>query len=641
MARTSAATLEARGVTLGYGGAHAAPIVRDVSLAFPPGRISVIVGANGCGKSTLLRGLSRLLRPMTGEVLLDGEDVHAMAPRALAQRLALLPQSPTAPSDITVRQLVEFGRHPYRGLLSRGDQDDRAAVAAALEATGLEPLADRPVAELSGGQRQRAWIAMSLAQQTDVLLLDEPTTYLDLAHQLDVLQTVWDLNAREGTTVVMVLHDLNLAARYGHHLVAMKDGRVLAEGAPAEVVTEETMRAVFGVETVVMPDPIARTPMVVPRAGAAAVLLRGGDEPIEADELDAVEPRATVARPDAAVGTMAQTSPTLAFAARVEAITDVGPGLRRLTLGGDDLAHFGVDGDLLDLRFKLAVPDAGATDASIGEVLAPLRPGAPAEAGAADGWYQRWLAEPTGRRGVMRTYTVRDIRAGADGPLLDVDLVLHGIDADGRPGPDAGPAAAFAAAAQVGDPIHLVGPNVHLCDTDYGGIDFRPGDSRSLLIAGDETAAPAICAILRDLPADATGDAVIEVPGPGHVQEVDGPEGVRVSWLLRGRGQAHGLLLDAAVRRVAAGWASALPEVRERAESDAAAGSEPVELDPVDIDQGILWETGSGEFRDGYAWIAGEAGVVKGLRRHLVADLGVDRRRIAFMGYWRQGRAGL
>lgn len=259
--------LAVQDLTLNYGGAD---IVKRLSLSLPAGQISVIVGANGCGKSTLLRGLSRLLRPAGGSVTLDGADVHRMAPKALARRVALLPQSPITPEALTVRELVAHGRAPYRSALRREGAEDRAAIERALAATQLQGLAESVVADLSGGQRQRAWIAMALAQETDVLLLDEPTTFLDLAHQVDVLQTVWELNARRGTTVIMVLHDLNLAARYAHHLVALREGELVAQGTPQEVVTTSTVRTVFGLETVVVPDPVAGTPMVVPLAGNAS-----------------------------------------------------------------------------------------------------------------------------------------------------------------------------------------------------------------------------------------------------------------------------------------------------------------------------------------------------------------------------------
>ncbi|MGZ4452646.1 MAG: ABC transporter ATP-binding protein [Nocardioides sp.] len=259
---TSGNTLVVERASLSYGDR---PIVTDLSLALPEGQVTVIVGANACGKSTLLRALARLLRPAGGQVLLDGRDVHTIPTRQLARRLGLMPQAPIAPEGIVVADLVARGRHPHQGLFGRWSAADDAAVAAALEATGVSDLADRAVDELSGGQRQRVWIAMALAQETSVLLLDEPTTYLDLAHQIEVLDLLARLNAERGTTIAMVLHDLNLAARYADHLVALRAGRMMAAGTPAEVVTEETVEAVFGLPCMVVADPVTGTPLVVPR----------------------------------------------------------------------------------------------------------------------------------------------------------------------------------------------------------------------------------------------------------------------------------------------------------------------------------------------------------------------------------------
>lgn len=256
------AVLRASGVSLQY--EAGTPIVTELDLTLPPGRITMIVGANGCGKSTLLRGLSRLLRPTGGSVVLDGNDIHRMSARELAKRLGLLPQSPIPPEGITVEELVGRGRSPHQGWFGRLTDTDRVAVREALRQTGCEQLADRPVDELSGGQRQRAWIAMVLAQQTEVLLLDEPTTFLDIAHQVDVLDTVCELNANRGTTVAIVLHDLNLAARYADHLVALKDGLIVAAGPPVDVVTEQTVQQVFGLRCTVITDPVAGTPLVIP-----------------------------------------------------------------------------------------------------------------------------------------------------------------------------------------------------------------------------------------------------------------------------------------------------------------------------------------------------------------------------------------
>ncbi|MFD4325894.1 ABC transporter ATP-binding protein [Nocardioides sp. NPDC058538] len=253
--------LAAESVSLGYG---ADPIVDEVSLEIPDGLTTVIVGANGCGKSTLLRGMARLLRPISGQVVLDGKAVHKQPTRAVAKTLGLMPQSPIAPEGITVVDLVGRGRQPHRGALQRWSPEDDAAVAEALELTNTLDLADRIVDELSGGQRQRVWVAMALAQQTDLLLLDEPTTFLDVAHQIDLLDLLHGLRETRGTTVVMVLHDLNLAARYADHLIAMSGGKIAATGTPAEVVTADRVEQVFGLESQVIVDPVSGTPMVVP-----------------------------------------------------------------------------------------------------------------------------------------------------------------------------------------------------------------------------------------------------------------------------------------------------------------------------------------------------------------------------------------
>lgn len=254
-------SLAAEGVTLGYGDRT---IVDSLDLRVPAGRVTTIVGANACGKSTLLKAMARLLTPSSGQVLLDGKAIHRLPTKQVARVLGLLPQSPIAPDGIAVSDLVSRGRHPHQGALSRWTSADDAAVARALEATDVTHLADRPVDELSGGQRQRVWIAMALAQETDVLLLDEPTTFLDISHQIDVLDLLTDLNRERGTTVAMVLHDLNLAARYADHLVAMAQGQIIAAGDPGDVLTEETVRRVFGLDSRVVPDPLTGRPMVIP-----------------------------------------------------------------------------------------------------------------------------------------------------------------------------------------------------------------------------------------------------------------------------------------------------------------------------------------------------------------------------------------
>ncbi|MEQ4304860.1 ABC transporter ATP-binding protein [Plantactinospora sp. B6F1] len=239
-------------------------VVDDLDLVIPAGRISVIVGANACGKSTLLRALARLLNPTAGSVQLDGRAIHSLPTRQVARQVGILPQSPIAPDGLTVIDLVGRGRSPHQTWWRQWSLDDERAVSDALAATGVTELAGRPVDELSGGQRQRAWIAMAVAQQTPVLLLDEPTTFLDLAHQVDVLDLVVDLNRRDGRTVVMVLHDLNQACRYADHVIAMKSGRIVAQGEPSRVVTAEVVDEVFGLRCEVSTDPLTGTPLVIP-----------------------------------------------------------------------------------------------------------------------------------------------------------------------------------------------------------------------------------------------------------------------------------------------------------------------------------------------------------------------------------------
>ncbi|XRQ12275.1 ABC transporter ATP-binding protein [Actinomadura welshii] len=258
---TTSHSLAAEGLTLGYG---PRVVIESLDLTVPPGEVSAIVGANACGKSTFLRSLSRLLAPRAGRVVLDGREVHRTPAKELARTLGLLPQSPVAPEGITVLDLVCRGRHPHQKLFSRWNREDDAAVAAALEATRTADLADRAVDELSGGQRQRVWIAMALAQQTDLLLLDEPTTFLDASHQIEVLDLLTDLNRTRGTTIVMVLHDLNLAARYADHLIALAGGRVHACGAPAEILTRDVVRTVFDLESRIIEDPVSGRPLMLP-----------------------------------------------------------------------------------------------------------------------------------------------------------------------------------------------------------------------------------------------------------------------------------------------------------------------------------------------------------------------------------------
>ena len=239
-------------------------VVADLSVQVPSGQVTAIVGANACGKSTLLRGLARLLKPKGGAVYLDGHDIHRMPTKQVAKQLGLLPQTPTSPEGITVTDLVARGRYPHQSLFRQWTRADEEAVASAMSATEILDLASRPVDELSGGQRQRVWIAMALAQDTAIMLLDEPTTFLDLAHQVEILDLLTDLNQQDGRTIVLVLHDLNHACRYSHHLIAMREGAIVAQGPPSTVITRDLVREVFGLRCQVTPDPVSHTPMVIP-----------------------------------------------------------------------------------------------------------------------------------------------------------------------------------------------------------------------------------------------------------------------------------------------------------------------------------------------------------------------------------------
>ncbi len=238
-------------------------ISEQLTVSVPDESFTVIVGPNACGKSTLLRGLSRLLTPTSGQVILDGADIHSYRAKEVARRVGLLPQSSIAPDGITVADLVARGRYPHQNLIRQWTEADEQAVVEAMAATAVTELSGRLVDELSGGQRQRVWVAMVLAQQTGILLLDEPTTFLDITHQIELLELFTDLH-HEGRTLVAVLHDLNHAARYGTHLIAMKDGAVVAEGTPEQIVTAELVEEVFGLRCLVVPDPVSGTPSVAP-----------------------------------------------------------------------------------------------------------------------------------------------------------------------------------------------------------------------------------------------------------------------------------------------------------------------------------------------------------------------------------------
>lgn len=254
--------LAARGVTLAY---EQRVISTELTVEIPDGGFTAIIGPNACGKSTLLRALARLLRPRQGSVVLDGGDIHRFPAKEVARRLGLLPQTATAPDGITVADLVARGRYPHQTLLRQWSPADEAAVARAMAATNVDTLSTRRVDELSGGQRQRVWVAMVLAQDTSLLLLDEPTTFLDIAHQVELLDLFADLNRDRGCTLVAVLHDLNQAARYADHLIAMRDGKVVASGAPSEVLTADLVEQVFSLPCIVIEDPESHTPLVVPK----------------------------------------------------------------------------------------------------------------------------------------------------------------------------------------------------------------------------------------------------------------------------------------------------------------------------------------------------------------------------------------
>ncbi|MET9632568.1 ABC transporter ATP-binding protein [Lentzea sp. NPDC006480] len=258
--RNDAARLGTDGVTVGYGDRV---VLDNLDVSIPTGVITTVIGPNGCGKSTLLRTLSRLLKPRQGTVLLDGHDIARLKTKDVAKKMGLLPQAPIAPEGLTVADLVARGRHPHQSWVRQWSSDDAGIVARSLEMTGVADLAHRPVDSLSGGQRQRVWISMTLAQGTDLLLLDEPTTYLDLAHAIDVIDLVDDLH-EGGCTIVMVLHDLNLAVRYSDNLIVMKAGSIVAQGHPSEVITSDLLLDTFGLQAKVIDDPVSERPLIVP-----------------------------------------------------------------------------------------------------------------------------------------------------------------------------------------------------------------------------------------------------------------------------------------------------------------------------------------------------------------------------------------
>lgn len=253
-----------KGEHLSYGYDSEHPIFNDLDIAIPDGLFTAIIGPNGCGKSTVLKTLARIVQPQAGHVILDGQLIQKTPTKEIAKRLGILPQSPIAPEGISVSELVTRGRYPYQDFLGRSAFNDQEIVDRAMQLTHVDELADRQVDTLSGGQKQRVWIAMVLAQQTPLILLDEPTTFLDLSHQINLLELLSDLNKEEGRTLVAVLHDLNQACRYADHLIVMKEGRIEAQGAPDSIITSELIEYIFDMPNCIIKDPVAGTPLIVP-----------------------------------------------------------------------------------------------------------------------------------------------------------------------------------------------------------------------------------------------------------------------------------------------------------------------------------------------------------------------------------------
>lgn len=274
--------LESRQLELGYDNKS---IINALDLKIEANKITVLVGGNGCGKSTLLKSFARLLKPQAGQILLKNQDIHTLQGKQVARSLAILPQGPIAPEGLTVEQLVKQGRYPHQNWLQSWSEDDEQFVGKALNDTNMTEFASRTVASLSGGQRQRAWIAMALAQNTEILLLDEPTTYLDLSHQIEILDLLYELNQKAGTTILMVLHDLNLACRYAHKMIAVKSGTVHCQGAPEHILNVQMVKDVFGMDCYIGRDPLFGTPMCVPH-GKGRMLN-------QSDSTGATEPKKT------------------------------------------------------------------------------------------------------------------------------------------------------------------------------------------------------------------------------------------------------------------------------------------------------------------------------------------------------------
>ena len=240
-------------------------IIEDMSLSIPKGKISIIIGANGCGKSTLLKTIARINKPTNGDIFINNKNIKKVKEKNIAKEVAFLPQGPVCPDGLTVRELVAFGRFPHQKMIGGLTSYDKEIIDWAIEETGLSEFADRGVENLSGGQRQRAWIAMTLAQETEIIMLDEPTTYLDIAYQVEILDLLTDLNRKRGTTIVMVLHDINLSARYADYIFALRKGKLVSQGSPEDIITSELINDVFGLECEVIKDPVSHSPFIIPK----------------------------------------------------------------------------------------------------------------------------------------------------------------------------------------------------------------------------------------------------------------------------------------------------------------------------------------------------------------------------------------
>ena len=255
-------SIETKNINIAYGNVN---IVEDLNLEIPKGKITTIIGANGCGKSTILKTIARILKAKSGDIYINSKNINEQSSKEIARNMAVLPQSPQAPGGLTVEELIAYGRFPHQSGFKNNKQEDKEIVDWALKATGISEFRDRKIEDLSGGQRQRAWIAMALAQQTDILLLDEPTTYLDIAYQVEILDLLTDLNRKRGTTIVMVLHDINLSARYADYIFALRKGKLVSQGSPEDIITSELINDVFGLDCEVIKDPVSHSPFIIPK----------------------------------------------------------------------------------------------------------------------------------------------------------------------------------------------------------------------------------------------------------------------------------------------------------------------------------------------------------------------------------------